>query len=134
MPLLEHLLRHQWWSHARLKACTDRMFRVGMSHSARYKFGNQWLLRLALLHTSAYPHTGSGNLAWLGDSALYLVVSEQLAATYSNAAMGDLTFARARLVSGELCAEWVTLLPCCVFLRMSLALSFGHMMYVLQAQ
>ena len=96
--------------------CTDKMSMGSPTSTvvARYKFGNQWLLRLALLHTSAYPHTGSGNLAWLGDSALYLVVSEQLAATYSNAAMGDLTFARARLVSGELCAEWVTPPPCCV--------------------
>jgi dsRNA-specific ribonuclease len=71
----------------------------------RHTFHNQWLLRLALVHTSAYPHAGSGNLAWLGDSALYLIASEQLAASYSTATLGELTAARAQLISRETCTE-----------------------------
>lgn len=73
----------------------------------RHTFHNQWLLRLALVHSSAYNYTGSSNLAWLGDSALYLTVSEQLAATYSNAEAGELSIARARLISRETCQQWV---------------------------
>lgn len=77
----------------------------------RYTFHNQWMLRLALVHTSAFPVPGapcsSGiSLAWMGDAALNLIVSEQLMAAYCSASMGELSAARSRLVSREMCRRW----------------------------
>ena len=74
----------------------------------RYTFHNQWMLRLALVHSSAFPVPGapcsSGiSLAWMGDAALNLIVSEQLMAAYCSASMGELSAARGRLVSREMC-------------------------------
>ena len=43
----------------------------------------------------------------MGDAALHMVVTEQLTATYSTADVGDLTMARARLISRETCTECV---------------------------
>ncbi len=78
----------------------------------RYTFHNQWMLRLALVHSSAFPVPGapcsSGiSLAWMGDAALNLIVSEQLMAAYCSASMGELTAARSRLVSREMCRRLV---------------------------
>ncbi|CAL8468744.1 g8284 [Coccomyxa elongata] len=70
-----------------------------------YTFHNHWLLRLALTHCSVYSNNNISNLAWMGDAALYMVVTEQLSATYSNADTGDLSMARARLVSREMCSQ-----------------------------
>ena len=74
----------------------------------RYTFHNQWMLRLALVHSSAFPLPGtpcsSGiHLAWIGDSALNLIVTEQLMAAYSSSSMGELSAARSRLISREMC-------------------------------
>ncbi|CAL5221481.1 g3681 [Coccomyxa viridis] len=78
-----------------------------------YTFHNQWMLRLALVHSSAFPVPGapcsSGiSLAWMGDAALNLIVSEQLMAAYCSASMGELTAARSRLVSREMCRRRAT--------------------------
>ena len=76
--------------------------------ACRYTFHNQWMLRLALVHSSAFPVPGtpcsSGiHLAWIGDSALNLIVTEQLMAAYSSSSMGELSAARSRLISREMC-------------------------------
>ena len=83
----------------------------GPSSTCRYTFHNQWMLRLALVHSSAFPVPGtpcsSGiHLAWIGDSALNLIVTEQLMAAYSSSSMGELSAARSRLVSREMCKRW----------------------------
>lgn len=44
----------------------------------RYRFSNPWLLRLALVHSSAAPLTNNTQLSWLGDAALGLTVTEQI--------------------------------------------------------
>ena len=79
--------------------------------ACRYTFHNQWMLRLALVHSSAFPVPGtpcsSGiHLAWIGDSALNLIVTEQLMAAYSSSSMGELSAARSRLISREMCRRW----------------------------
>lgn len=76
--------------------------------TCRYTFHNQWMLRLALVHSSAFPVPGapcsSGiSLAWIGDAALNLIVTEQLMAAYCSASMGEMSAARSRLVSREMC-------------------------------
>ncbi len=51
---------------------------------------NRYLLRLALIHSSAAPTTHNAIMAWLGDAALYVVVAEQVAASLGNMAIGKL--------------------------------------------
>lgn len=55
-----------------------------------YRFKNLYLLRLALIHSSAAPTTHNGIMAWIGDAALYLVVAEEVSAALGNAAIGKL--------------------------------------------
>ena len=85
--------------------------RARPTSARRYTFHNQWMLRLALVHSSAFPVPGtpcsSGiHLAWIGDSALNLIVTEQLMAAYSSSSMGELSAARSRLISREMCRRW----------------------------
>lgn len=55
-----------------------------------YRFGNLWLLRLALVHSSAAPTTHNGILAWVGDAALYLVLSEEVGGKLGYVPIGQL--------------------------------------------
>ncbi|KAK9829952.1 hypothetical protein WJX72_008842 [[Myrmecia] bisecta] len=75
-----------------------------------HNFENSWLLRLAFMHSSAaqqVPNSPSNNsLAWMGDSALQLIVTEQLSAAFSATSLGDLTTARAGLVSRQACCAY----------------------------
>lgn len=69
----------------------------------RYTFKNPTLLSLALLHRSA-SEPDNTSLAWLGDAALQLVITEQLAALEGHAGAKKLTDSRKVLVSREQCA------------------------------
>ena len=75
----------------------------------RYNFHNQWILRLSLVHSSAFPSQEATpchsdvSLAWMGDAVMLLVVSEQLLAAYCSASIGELSAARDWLVSREMC-------------------------------
>jgi ribonuclease-3 len=68
-----------------------------------YVFQNQELLKQALTHSSyAYEHPGvthNERLEFLGDSVVQLLVTEALVARYSAWSEGNLSKARARLVS-----------------------------------
>ena len=69
----------------------------------RYKFRSTWLLRLAVLHTSAIHKSPAPTLPLLGDSVLQLIIVEQLSAMYPTASAGDLTVAKCKLCSREEC-------------------------------
>ncbi|KAK9813584.1 hypothetical protein WJX73_008665 [Symbiochloris irregularis] len=71
-----------------------------LQQKLRHWFTNPMLLKLSLVHTSAST-AGNHNLAWVGDAAMHLIVSEQLCARYfdANINIGDLTIARAQLIS-----------------------------------
>jgi dsRNA-specific ribonuclease len=55
------------------------------------------------VHCSAAPTAHNGTLAWLGDSALGLVLTEQLVALDPRAAVGGLAPRRATLQSRQAC-------------------------------
>lgn len=70
-----------------------------------YTFQERSLLDLALTHRSAAA-PNSDNLAWVGDAALELVLTEQLAAAAgATATASQLTDRRSRLASREHCAK-----------------------------
>lgn len=71
-----------------------------------YKFKNRYLLRLALIHSSAAPTTHNAILAWLGDAALYVVVAEQVAASLGNMAIGKLSEVRKTLIGRAMCDRY----------------------------
>ncbi|GAB4816645.1 hypothetical protein N2152v2_003691 [Parachlorella kessleri] len=71
-----------------------------------HAFSNRWLLRLALVHSSAAPETDNASLAWLGDAALGLMTTEHImAALGAGTPVGQLTKARERLVSRQECVR-----------------------------
>ena len=77
-----------------------------LEHKLGHLFTHRKLLFLALTHPSACAH-GSPNskvLSWMGDSALNLAISEQLAGSGIES-VGKLTEARAQLVSRSNCAK-----------------------------
>lgn len=77
-----------------------------LEHMLGHLFTHRSLLLLALTHPSACAQ-GSPNskvLSWMGDSALHLAVTEQLASSNIDS-VGKLTEARARLVSRENCCR-----------------------------
>lgn len=63
------------------------------------------LLKLACLHSSA-SSAGNNMLAWVGDAAMQLVISEQLCARYPTTSVGDLTRVRSYLVSRPTFAQY----------------------------
>lgn len=63
-----------------------------------YRFNNLWLLRLALIHSSAASTTHNGIMAWIGDAALYLVVAEEVAAKLGYVPIGKLRCDQCRLL------------------------------------
>ena len=71
----------------------------------RHFFSTPMLLKLALLHSSA-SSAANNSLAWIGDAALHLVVSEQLCARYPGASIGDLSKVRSYLISRNKFAEY----------------------------
>ena len=73
----------------------------------RYFFKEKALLRLALLHRSA-ASPNSSSLAWLGDAALQLVLTEQIAAAEGCASAARLTDLRKLLASRKHCAACAT--------------------------
>ena len=77
-----------------------------LEHMLGHLFTHRKLLLLALTHPSACAQ-GSPNskvLSWMGDSALNLAITEQLAGSDIES-VGDLTKARAELVSRANCAK-----------------------------
>jgi hypothetical protein len=50
-----------------------------LQHRLGYRFKNLYLLRLALVHSSAAPTTHNGIMAWIGDAAMYVILSEEVA-------------------------------------------------------
>lgn len=68
-----------------------------------YIFKEKTLLRLALVHKSAAA-PDSSTLAWLGDAALQMVISEQLAAVIGHASPERFTNYRKILASRVHCA------------------------------
>jgi ribonuclease-3 len=66
----------------------------------RHIFTDISLLKLALTHRSAGT-PNSDTLAWVGDAALHIVVTEQLAAVYGCLAPGEMTVLRSSLESRE---------------------------------
>jgi len=75
-----------------------------------YKFSERSLLRLALVHSSAGVPSNWA-LAWLGDAALQLIVSEQLVGLMDHdASPGSLTEMRQTFVSREKCGNYATAL------------------------
>lgn len=71
----------------------------------RYIFRERRLLELALTHRSVASPNSSA-LAWLGDAAMQLILTEALAAAAGpTASPSQLTAARARLASREHCAR-----------------------------
>jgi hypothetical protein len=81
-----------------------------LEHTLGHLFTHRSLLMLALTHPSSVAQ-GSPNskvLSWMGDSALHLAVTEQLAGSRVGSesilhSVGSLTEARARLVSRDNC-------------------------------
>ncbi|KAL4448477.1 hypothetical protein ABPG75_005696 [Micractinium tetrahymenae] len=71
-----------------------------------YKFKNRYLLRLALVHSSAAPTTHNAILAWLGDAALYIIIAEQVAASLGNMAIGKLSEVRKTLIGRAMCDRY----------------------------
>lgn len=71
---------------------------------SRYIFKEKALLRLALIHRSAAA-PNSSSLAWIGDAALQMVITEQLAAAEGCASPGRLSDFRKLLASREHCAS-----------------------------
>ncbi len=63
---------------------------VELQERLGYRFNNLYLLRLALIHSSAAPTTHNGIMAWIGDAALYMVVAEEVAASLGCAPIGQL--------------------------------------------
>jgi hypothetical protein len=55
-----------------------------------YRFKNLYLLRLALIHSSAAPTTQNSIMAWIGDAALYLIVAEEVSAALGYVPIGKL--------------------------------------------
>ena len=55
-----------------------------------YRFKNLYLLRLALIHSSAAPTTQNCIMAWIGDAALYLIVAEEVSAALGYVPIGKL--------------------------------------------
>lgn len=72
-----------------------------------YRFSNLWLLRLALVHSSAAPSTHNGILAWVGDAALYLVLSEEVGAKLGYVPIGQLRCALTRAWGSDGHGWWV---------------------------
>jgi len=87
-----------------------------------HRVRNPALLERALTHASyAHEHPPAadhGALAFLGDAALGLAVAEHLVAASPDAAAGQLTPARAELVSGERLARWAAALELGPLLRL----------------
>ncbi|OGK95301.1 MAG: hypothetical protein A3D33_14325 [Candidatus Rokubacteria bacterium RIFCSPHIGHO2_02_FULL_73_26] len=87
-----------------------------------HRVRNPALLERALTHASyAHEHPPAadhGALAFLGDAALGLAVAEHLVAASPDAAAGQLTPARAELVSGERLARWAAALDLGPLLRL----------------
>lgn len=87
---------------SRLAAAAMNPFEVRLD----YKFRNPLLLAEALTHPSLAhetqrPYFDNQRLEYLGDAVIQLVFSEHLYRLYPDAAEGQLTKLRARLVSGE---------------------------------
>lgn len=55
-----------------------------------YRFQNLFLLRLSLVHSSAAPTSHNSVLAWVGDAALYLIVTEEVGSALGYAPVGPL--------------------------------------------
>lgn len=75
---------------------------VDLERKLGHIFTNRSLLVLALSHRSA-ANPNSRVLSWMGDAALQLAVTEQLAGVYGCLSPGDLTRMRCELVSRENC-------------------------------
>lgn len=75
---------------------------VDLERKLGHIFTNRSLLVLALSHRSA-ANPNSRVLSWMGDAALQLAVTEQLAGVYGCLSPGDLTKMRCELVSRENC-------------------------------
>ena len=73
--------------------------------TCRHVFTSSMLLKLACLHSSA--STAANNpLAWIGDAAMHLLVSEQLCARYPASPRGELARVRSFLISRQTFAEY----------------------------
>lgn len=87
-----------------------------------HRFRDRALLERALTHASyAHEHPQTPHqepLALVGDAALGLVVAEQLFAADPGATVGDLTQARAAIVSGANLARWAGALALGPLLRL----------------
>lgn len=77
-------LRHERPQEASKERIHELQERLG------YRFSNLYLLRLALIHSSAAPTTHNSIMAWIGDAAMYLVVAEEVAAALGYAPIGQL--------------------------------------------
>mmetsp|Transcript_3230 Transcript_3230/g.6477 ORF Transcript_3230/g.6477 Transcript_3230/m.6477 type:complete len:238 (+) Transcript_3230:743-1456(+) len=78
-----------------------------LSHLERrlgHLFTDRALLVLALTHRSA-ASPNSRVLSWVGDAALQLAITEQLAGVYGCLTPGDLTVMRSELASRENCTQ-----------------------------
>ncbi|WP_448507185.1 ribonuclease III [Immundisolibacter sp.] len=82
-----------------------------------HRFANPGLLRRALTHRSARRQHNE-RLEFLGDALLGFLVAEALTKRFADAAEGELTRLRARLVSGEALARVATELRLGEFLEL----------------
>ena len=64
----------------------------------RYKFRHPGLLHLAFNHASV-DGRGSYALAWLGDAALMMIVTEQMGVLYPGQERGDFSTLRSHAIS-----------------------------------
>lgn len=87
----------------------------------RYKFRYPGLLHLAFNHASV-DGRGSYALAWLGDAALMMIVTEQMGVLYPGQERGDFSTLRSHAISRCAAASQsgqgvgshaVDVLPCC---------------------
>ncbi|KAK9902840.1 hypothetical protein WJX75_008325 [Coccomyxa subellipsoidea] len=69
-----------------------------------YKFRDKWLLRQAFIHPSA-GEFNNYRLAWIGDAAMTLVVSDLVYDSLPKASTDILTDRRTALVMRDFCAE-----------------------------